>query len=248
MGNASVWDGSAEALAKIADARDRGLDITADWYPYTAWASSLSIVVRSRQFSDPEAVAEGLAALGGPERLQITRYRADPTVEGERLDSIAMQKGRTPVEMYILMMEKGGASVIGHTMKDEDVNAFATSPYVMVCSDGGIGSAHPRGAGTFARVFAHYVRELGILSLEQAVHKMTRMPAERLGLDDRGRIEVGAVADLVAFDAENIQDNATFEEPELLSSGVEHVWVAGQLVWDSGSATGARPGRALRRQ
>jgi len=247
MGNASVWDGSSEALGKITDARARGLDITADWYPYTAWASSLSIVVRSRQFSDPGAVAEGLAALGGAERLQITRYQPDPTLEGQRLDAIAMQKGRTAVEMYILMMGEGGAGVIGHTMKIEDVNAFAASPYVMVCSDGGIGSAHPRGAGTFPRVLAHYVRDQGILTLEQAVHKMTRMPADRLGLDTRGRIQIGATADLVAFDPETIQDNATFEDPEVLSTGIDRVWVTGELVWSNGEATGARPGKALRR-
>ena len=248
MGNASVWDRSAEALDKIRAARDAGLDITADWYPYTAWASSLSIVVRSRRFSDPEAVAEGLAALGGAERLQITRYSEDPSVEGQRLDEIARRKGTSPVEMYIEMMATGGASLIGHTMKIEDVNRFAASELVMVCSDGGIGSAHPRGAGTFPRVLGHYVRDESVLSLELAIHKMSYMPARRMGLVDRGRIEVGAIADLVAFDLGTVADHSTFEEPHLRSTGIERVWVAGTPVWSEGEATGERPGRALRRR
>ena len=248
MGNASVWDRSAEALDKIQAARDGGLDITADWYPYTAWASSLSIVVRSRRFSDPEAVAEGLAALGGAERLQITRYQPDPSVAGLRLSEIAERAGKTPVEMYIEMMEGGGAGVIGHTMKIEDVNRFAASELVMVCSDGGIGSAHPRGAGTFPRVLGYYVRDESVLSLELAIHKMTRMPARRLGLADRGRIEAGAIADLVAFDLRTVSDHSTFEEPHITATGIEHVWVAGQLVWTEGAVTGAQPGEALRRR
>ena len=246
MGNASVWDRSSEALAKLEAARGRGLDITADWYPYTAWASSLSVVVRSRRFADPEAVAAGLAALGGPDRLQITRYEPDPSLAGLRLDAIGRRLGKTPVEVYIEMMAAGGAGVIGHTMKIEDVNRFAASPLVMVCSDGGIGSSHPRGAGTFPRVLAHYVRDEGILTLPEAVRKMTSMPADRLGLADRGRIAAGAAADLTAFDPTTVQDHSTFERPELLSTGIERVWVAGELVWRAGNATGAGPGIALR--
>ena len=247
MGNASVWDRSAEALEKIQTARERGLDITADWYPYTAWASSLAIVVQSRRFSDPEAVAEGLAALGGANRLQITGYRPDPSIQGLRLDEIARRKGETAVDMYIEMMANGGARVIGHTMKVEDVNRFAASPLVMVCSDGGIGSAHPRGAGTFPRVLGYYVRDESVLSLELAIQKMTSMPAHRLGLESRGRIEPGAIADLTAFDPATVADNSTFEQPHLLSTGIEKVWVAGRLAWN-GNPTDERAGQVLRRR
>ena len=248
MGNASVWDRSEEALDKLAAARQSGLDITADWYPYPAWASSLSIVVRSRRFSDPEAVAEGLAALGGANRIQVTRYEPDPSVEGLRLDEIAELKNKTPVEMYIEMMEAGGGGVIGHTMKLEDVDRFAASPLVMVCSDGGIGSAHPRGAGTFPRVLGRYVRDEQVMSLELAVHKMTSMPAQRLGLEQRGVVRRGAIADLVAFDPGTVGDRSTFEEPELLSTGIEYVWVGGELVWRDGAPTGARLGQVLRKR
>ncbi len=248
MGNASVWDRSEEALEKLAAARRRGLDIAADWYPYQAWASGLAIVVRSRRFSDPDAVAEGLAALGGANRIQVTRYEPDPSVEGLRLDEIAALKDKTPVEMYIEMMAAGGGGVIGHTMKLEDVNRFAASELVMVCSDGGIGSAHPRGAGTFPRVLGHYVRDEQVMSLELAVQKMTSMPARRLGLEQRGVVRRGAIADLVAFDPETVGDRSTFEEPDLLSTGIEYVWVGGELVWRDGAPTGARPGQVLRKR
>jgi len=203
-------------------------------------------VVRSRRFTDPEEVAAGLEAMGGAERLQITNYPPDRSVEGKRLLEIAQSKDLTPVEMYIEMMRGGGASVIGHTMDKDDVDTFAASPLVMVASDGGIGSAHPRGAGTFSRMLGHYVREEGVLPIERAVYKMTSLPARRLGLKDRGRIVAGAKADLVAFDMATVSDSSTFEESSLLSVGIERVWVNGELVWTEGAATGARPGRALR--
>ncbi|MFQ5744384.1 MAG: amidohydrolase family protein [Acidobacteriota bacterium] len=246
MGNASVWGRAAEALAKIRSAIASGLDITADWYPYPAWSSSLSIVVRSRRFTDPETVAEGLAALGGPHRLQITNYPPDRSIEGLRLDEIAEHNDLTPVEQYIDMMRNGGASVIGHTMSRDDVDTFAADPLVMVASDGGIGSSHPRGAGTFPRVLSRYVRERGLLPIERAIYKMTSLPARRLGLSERGTIEVGAVADLVAFDAATVSDRSTFEQPHLLATGIDSVWVGGELVWKDGKSTGNRPGQVLR--
>jgi len=246
MGDATAWGRSAEALERIHAARDEGLDITADWYPYAAYATTLALLVPSRRFDDADQVAAGLEVRGGAHRVQVTRYAADPSVEGLRLDEIAARYGKTPVETYTQIMKNGGGRMICHSMQLEDVNAFAVDPLVMVCSDGGIGSSHPRGAGTFPRVLAHYVREEGILDLETAVHKMTRMPADRLGLEHRGRIEIGAIADLVAFDPQTVQDNSTFEEPELLATGIERVWVAGELVWNAGQPTGARPGRALR--
>ena len=247
MGNASVWGKSRDALERIRGARVRGIEVTADQYPYTAWQSSLYIVVRSRRFFDAEEVAAGLAALGGAQRLQIVNYPPDTSVHGMRLSEIAARDGRSDVEMYMEMIRAGGAGVIGHTMDESDVDGFIVSPFVMVASDGGIGSAHPRGAGTFARVLGHYVRERGILTLERAIEKMTSMPAWRLGLDDRGRIRVGAVADLVAFDPDVVADRSTFTEPLTPATGVARVWVAGQLVWSEGGPTGARPGGALRR-
>lgn len=247
MGNASVWGKSIDALERIRGARVRAVEVTADQYPYTAWQSSLYIVVRSRRFFDADEVAEGLAAMGGAERLQIVNYPPDTSVHGMRLSEIAARDGKSEVDMYMEMIRAGGAGVIGHTMDEGDVDGFIVSPFVMVASDGGVGSAHPRGAGSFARVLGHYVRDRGLLTLEEAIEKMTAMPAWRLGLEDRGRIRVGAIADLVAFDPDTIADRSTFAEPLIPATGVDRVWVAGQLVWSEDEATGARPGGALRR-
>ncbi len=246
-GNASVWGKAGLVLEMIAAANAEGLDVTADQYPYTAWQSGLAIVVRSRHFQNPDSVAAGIAAIGGGERLQIVRYGAEPEFNGMRLSEIAERKGLTDVETYMLLMRNGGSGVIGHTMDDADVDAFMRSRWVMTASDGGIGSPHPRGAGTFPRVLGHYARDRGIIGLERAVQRATSMPARRMGLADRGVIRAGARADLVAFDAALVADRSTFTDPTVTAVGIETVWVAGESVWEKGSTTGARPGGAIRR-
>ena len=132
-------------------------------------------------------------------------------------------------------------------IRDRDIRAFFAWPWTMVSSDGGIEYRHPRGAGSFPRVLGRFVRERKWLTLEEAIRKMTSLPASRLGLEDRGTIAAGRVADLVLFDPRTVIDNATFTEPFRLSSGIERVWVSGELVWD-GKPTGARPGRVLTRK
>ncbi|MDH3732299.1 MAG: D-aminoacylase [Gemmatimonadota bacterium] len=245
-GNASVWGKAAEVLGMIAAANAAGLDVTADQYPYTAWQSGLAIVVRSRQFQNPDSVAAGIDAIGGGERLQVVGYDPEPTLNGLRLSEIATRKGLSEVDTYMLLMRNGGSRVIGHTMNDDDVDEFMRSRWVMTSSDGGIGSPHPRGAGTFPRVLGHYVRERGLIGLEQAVRRATSMPARRMSLNDRGVIRVGARADLVAFDAATVADRSTFSDPGLTAVGIDRVWVAGELVWAEGAVTGARPGKAVR--
>jgi N-acyl-D-amino-acid deacylase len=246
-GNASVWGKAAEVLRRIEEANASGLDVTADQYPYTAWQSGLAIIARSRAVQEPDSVAAGIAAAGGGERLQIEGYRAEPALNGLRLSEIAAAKRLTDVEMYMLLMRSGGAAVIGHTMNQDDVDEFMTSRWVMTASDGGIGSPHPRGAGTFPRVLGLYARDRGLISLERAVQRATSMPARRLELGDRGVIRVGARADLVAFDNSIIEDRSTFSAASRLPVGVVGVWVAGERVWQDGAPTGARPGRAVRR-
>jgi len=245
-GNASVWGKAGEVLARIRAARASGLDVTADQYPYTAWQSGLAIVVRSRRFQDPDYVASGIAAIGGGDRLQIFGYDAEPALNGLTLSEIARRKGISEVDAYMLLMRTGGSGVIGHTMDDADVDAFMRAPEVMTASDGGIGSAHPRGAGTFPRVLGVYVRDRGLVTLERAVARGTSMPARRMGFADRGTIRVGARADLVAFDPAAIADRSTFTSPTRTPAGVAYVWVAGVAVWADGQPTGARPGRAIR--
>jgi N-acyl-D-amino-acid deacylase len=247
-GNASVWGAAPTVLERMRAARELGVDMAADQYPYTAWQSSLSIVVPSRRFDDPDAVAAGIAAAGGAGRLQIVDVPAEPELAGLRLDAIARRWGVDPVQAYMRLMRDGGTGVIGHTMDEEDVLAFMRSPLVMTASDGGIDGAHPRGAGSFARVLGTYVRELGVLPLERAIERATSQPASRVGLRDRGVVREGAIADLVAFDPAAIAAPATFEEPHRLAVGVVWTWVGGQAVWRDGAATAARPGQVLRRR
>ena len=131
-------------------------------------------------------------------------------------------------------------------MKDEDIRTFYRQPWVMVSSDGGIGSRHPRGAGTYPRVLGRYVRELHWLTLQEAIRKMTSLPASRLRLADRGQIRAGFKADVVLFDPTVVIDRSTFREPQLISEGIRRVFVNGVEVWSDGAVTGKRPGRALR--
>jgi N-acyl-D-amino-acid deacylase len=132
-------------------------------------------------------------------------------------------------------------------MREEDIAALLAWPHTNICSDGSADSGHPRGWGAFPRVLSRYVRQLGVLTLEQAVHKMTALAARHVGLSERGVIATGAPADLVLFDPATIADRSTFEEPNLPAAGIAIVWVNGVAVYRDGAPTGARPGRVLRR-
>ncbi|HKY03764.1 MAG TPA: D-aminoacylase, partial [Blastocatellia bacterium] len=246
MGNRNVWGRSLEAIRLISAARRRGLDITADCYPYTAWASTITILVPSRRHDDPQAVATGLKNVGGADKVLITGCKAHPDYEGKTLEEIARDTARTPIEAYQQIVRDGGASVVCSSMNEADVRAFYRQPWVMVASDGGIGGRHPRGAGTFPRVLGRFVRERRWLALEEAVRKMTSAPAARLKLADRGRIKTGMKADLVLFDPRRVIDRSTFKEPQLLSAGIARVFVNGEPVWEGGKTTGRLPGRVIR--
>jgi N-acyl-D-amino-acid deacylase len=131
-------------------------------------------------------------------------------------------------------------------MNGADVRAFYKQPWVMVSSDGGIGSRHPRGAGTFPKVLGDFARRQHWFSMEEAIRKMTSAPARRLGLSDRGLIRVGRKADLVVFDPAAVKDRSTFKEPMLVSVGVRLVLVNGRAVWKDGRVTGELPGVVIR--
>ncbi len=154
--------------------------------------------------------------------------------------------------MYIRIIREGDAAnteaqVIGHSMIESDIKAFYQQPWVMVASDGGIGAAHPRGAGTFPRVLGRFVREKHWLTLPEAIRKMTSLPAQRLGWKDRGVLREGAYADLVLFDPATVIDHATFRKPQELPVGIEKVFVNGVLVWNGARSTGVTPGLILTR-
>ncbi|HKE56107.1 MAG TPA: amidohydrolase family protein, partial [Pyrinomonadaceae bacterium] len=246
LGTVGVWGRSREAVALIEKARKSGLDITADCYPYDAWSSTIRVLIPSGHHDDPVDVARGLADVGGAANITIVSCKAHPDYEFKTMESIARSQNITPVQLYMRIVRDGGASVVCHSMKDEDIKTFYQQPWVMVSSDGGVGSRHPRGAGTFPRVLGQFVRENHWLALAEAVRKMTSLPAWRLGLKDRGLIRPGYKADLVLFDPARVKDRATFAEPQLLSEGISQVFVNGRAVWRDGKVTGDRPGKALR--
>ncbi len=247
LGNRRVWGRTAEVLDLIGRGRRQGVDVMADAYPYNAWASGLSILVPSREFDSAEAVRDGLEKVGGPEKVLITNFSRNPYFEFKTLQQLAQLQNIDPVTLYMELMRQGGAGIVCESMSIQDVERFYQSPLVMVASDGGIDSRHPRKAGTFTRVLRYFVRERGLLAVEEAVRKMSSLPASRLGLRDRGRLEPGWRADLVVFDPAAVGDRATFQEPELLSAGIEWTFVNGVAVWKEGSATGQLPGQLLRR-
>jgi len=245
LGTVGVWGKTPEAIALIEAARTRGLDITADCYPYEAWHANIEVLVPDKRYDDPASVSRALADVGGASHITITNCRAHRDYEKRDMEEIARSAGITPVQLFIQIVREGGADVIGHSMTPEDVLAFYRQSWVMVGSDGGIGSEHPRGAGTFPKVLGRYVREGHLFALPEAIRKMTSMPAARLRLADRGRIAPGFAADLVLFDPATVIDRSTFAEPQMLSRGVQLVIVNGQPVWDNGRPTGVRPGRVL---
>ncbi len=246
LGSVAVWGRAKEAVALINKARARGQDVTADCYPYDAWSSTIRVLIPSGRHDDPADVARGLADVGGPANITIVSCKAHPEYEFKNMAEISRHEHISPVELYMKIVRDGGAGVVCHSMKDADISTFYRQPWVMVSSDGGIGSRHPRGAGTYPRVLGRYVRELHWLTLPEAIRKMTWLPAQRFKLKDRGLIRTGYKADLILFDPRTIIDRATFQEPQLIATGVQRVFVNGVEVWSDGKVSGHRPGRPLR--
>ncbi|HJU73624.1 MAG TPA: D-aminoacylase [Gemmatimonadaceae bacterium] len=194
---------------------------------------------------------------GDLRRVQFGRVSWDSTLEGKTLYDWAVKRGIEPsaAKAAALVIEaelKGGASMVYHVIDEGDVQRIMKHPMTMIASDGrltrpGEGVPHPRAYGTFPRVLGVYVREKKVLGLEEAIKKMTSMPADRLGLKSRGRLQNGAVADVVVFDAARVADKGTFEKPHEYPVGIQHVLVNGVAVVQDGAMTTARPGKVLRR-
>jgi N-acyl-D-amino-acid deacylase len=219
---------SRETLALLDEARATR-DVCLDCYPYTA----SSTVLRA------DAAKQA-------QRVLIAWSRQQPAAAGRYLDELAAEQG-VAIEALIERLQPAGA--IYFSMDEADVERILAYPETMIGSDGLPHDEfpHPRLWGAFPRVLGHYARERGLFSLEQAVHKMTGLPASRFGLAQRGRIAPGCHADLVVFDPQKIADAATFAQPKTPAAGIVSVYVNGTRAWHDGRATGARAGRVLRR-
>ncbi len=206
-----------------------------------------------------EATLAKVESIGGWDNAMITGVRnpADRALEGQRLGSAAAAVAMDPYAFTVALLRRNGAAVgmVGFAMSEDNLERILAHPRGMVCSDGGSiaidgparrGHPHPRGIGAFARVLGHYVRDRGVLTLESAVRKMSAMPASRAALTDRGRLAVGAPADVVMFDPDTVRDLATFEAPFQYATGVDVVTVAGAVALAGGERRGVGKGRALR--
>ena len=260
----------------VDSARAAGTDVMIDQYPYTASYSGITILIPAwamedggllDRMDDPELADSILAGIedniindrGGNDlsRVQLARVGWDESLEGLTLRDWAVRDGLDPTpatgaRLVIEAVRRGGASGIYHAMSDEDVDAIMAHPQTMIGSDGrlvalGDGHPHPRWYGTFPRVLGRYVRERGILTLEQAVRKMTAMPAERIGLRERGQVRAGWFADLVVLDPAVVIDRGTFQDPHQYPVGIDWVFVNGQVAVEAGSFTDARAGVVLKR-
>ncbi len=208
-----------------------------------------------------QAAIEKINMLGDWSAVMITSVNRAENQDyvGRRVSEIVARSGQDPFEFVreLLIAENGSVGMVGFGMSEEEIGSVLTHPLVMVASDGGAAAdygplsettPHPRYYGTFPRVLGKYCREDRLFDLPTAVHKMTGMPARRLGLADRGTIDVGLVADLVVFDPETVIDQADFINPHQYARGVDCVLVNGSIVIDNGEHTGALPGRVLRKQ
>jgi N-acyl-D-amino-acid deacylase len=266
------WWKTDTVLGLIEQANKHGTDVMFDRYPYIAYQTGLSNLFPlwardggSAEFLkrlDDPAIAPRIEAyvrdkideLGSWDAVMVTSTGDSISfARGKRLGSLAKERG---VEPYALLLEitradQNRSGMVGFGMSEPTTEPLIKHPLCMICSDGAAratagGSTHPRSYGTFPRVLGYYVRERKLMPLETAIHKMTLMPARRVRLNARGVIQVGAYADLVAFDPQRVRDTATFDDPHQYPIGIPHVWVNGLQVVRDGQHTDARPGRVLR--
>jgi N-acyl-D-amino-acid deacylase len=271
----SHWGASARALELIDAARARGVDVRADQYAYTAASSGLAIRFPSWVMAGgPVPMAERLRDAATWSRIRnemketlagrglsdlsfatVASYRRDPTLNGLSMKEVALKlKGSDTADSQFEaardMMLEGGASMVYHLMSDEDVARIMRHPEVGIASDSsaltfGQDAPHPRGYGNNARVLGEYVRQRKVIPLEQAIRKMTSLPAQHFGFVRRGLVREGYAADLVIFDPSTVADRATFEAPHAYAAGIPFVLVNGEFVVRDGEVTRARPGQVL---
>ena len=275
QGERNHWKAEA-ALAAIEAARSGGVDVHFDRYPYVAYATGLSNLFPASlraggtesflaRLADPvggpvleQACRDKIALLGSWDAVQITRIGgSNAYARGRRLGELATELGEDPYDLTVRLLREAGGSVgmIGFGMSEDNTARIISHPLAMVCSDGGAyapygplsnSSPHPRGYGSFPRLLGHYARDRGSMPLEVAVHKISGLPASKLGLADRGVLKEGGVADIVVFNPGIVADSATFEAPHQYPEGIPHVIVSGVHTIRDGEQTGQMGGRAVR--
>jgi N-acyl-D-aspartate/D-glutamate deacylase len=266
------WWKYAEAIRRIEAARAGGLPVTADIYPYRASSTGLTIMLpdwvqeggreaMEARLRDPEQRARVVAELDmiPPEDIVLSSFRNEALrpLTGKTLAEVAALRGSSAEETVIdlLLKDESRVGTIRFTMSEDNVRAGISLPWVSFCSDASSiapeppytnSQPHPRAYGSFARVLGKYVREEGVMSLQEAIRRLSGLPAANLRLQLRGLLRAGYFADVVVFDPASIRDNATFEQPHQLATGVTHVLVNGEPVIRDGLHTGAKPGRFVK--
>jgi N-acyl-D-amino-acid deacylase len=264
------WGKAGDAVGLIEAARKKGQVVTADQYPYTASSTSISAVLIPAQFregtqkdlaarfDDPEAgprmrkaVEAELKVWDDGKLIRIARFAKRPEWQGKDVAAVAAVEKKSPLEIVIEIERNGGAQVVNFSMQEEEVRLYMKQPWVATASDGNAmvpstEMPHPRSYGCFARKIGRYALEEKVVSLEQAIRSASGLPADILGMKDRGYLKTGLAADVVIFDPETYRDTATFDAPHQYATGVRYVFVNGRpAVWD-GKFTGELAGRALR--
>lgn len=267
------WHKMDDAIQLIEDARSEGLAVTADMYNYPAsstglhvqlpdWVREGGIEAMIERLADPanrQKVLNDIEFSHTPDKILLVGFRNEDlrNYQGMYLSEVSEELGKSPEETMIdlIVEDDSRIQVVYFSMSEENMLKKVRQPWMSFCSDAGSyapeglflnRSTHPRAYGSFARLLATYVREKQVITLEEAIRKLTSLPASNLKIEKRGTLQEGYYADVVIFDPENIQDNATFEEPHQLASGVAHVWVNGEQVLKDGEHTGATPGRVVR--
>lgn len=271
----ALWGESNTTIGLVEAARKSGLQVTVDQYGYTASSTSLDSRMPSwaiaggrdegkKRLADPETRKKIVQEIKDDLKKKkfkdlsyayVASYRAKPEYNGKNIAEITqIAKGKkkldAQIDQFIEMYENGGAQMVYRVMDEADVQSIMRQPFTMIASDSGVrqfgsGVPHPRGYGNNARVLGRYVRELKVIGLEDAIRKMTSLPAQTFNLRDRGQIREGFAADIVIFDESTVGDKATFELPHQYSVGFSTVIVNGVLVYDGNSLTGKMPGTPL---
>lgn len=254
-----IWGQANKLISMFEEAKKRGVNVTGDIYPYTFWQSTMTIFFPDRDFTNKEHSQYALTELTLPEFVRIVYFESDPSLVGKTLLEIAQTKNVDPVDLLMNLSKESyaqseklghsGDSVLVTSMDERDiVSIVKDAPTVNICSDGSLEGSHPRGRGSFPRLLKKEFRNKNALPLERVIYKMTGLAAKNMGMKKRGLIKKGYIADLVLFDPQTIEDQATVKNPHRLSKGVKNVWVSGVKVFDKGEVTKKFPGKVLRRE